>query len=378
VEFSDGSHFKVFTERLISRVKLSSLQLLRLYSGKCGLRPRTLVALWKSLIRPKLEYAMAIWAPRATKATWDKVEAIQNEFCRRVLKCGKLPNEVVTSELGLVRLRHRADEQILMLWGKLFCMQPSRLVAQVFRRRLEDICAGSGELSWCAEALETLQIHKLGTSVGDLKQWKLSVKRAVAEKAMYDLASCEERRSTRSYTSLQPEIKFADYLDRTDHPEAQRLMLQLRAGTLELHDRLGDIGDWPRASRLCPMCGAEPEDRAHFLLRCSKYSRHRVKLRMTIKIRLHEQHAATAFNLLLADKLFDQTESDESRVAILLGASQHYGFPPQVAAVINGAALNFAVAIWRQRTAAGCDRFRVVYAGPTGRSVVLRGDPTDF
>ena len=60
-----------------------------------GMRPRTAVTLWQSLVRPILEYASEIWSGQIPKYLEQKAEAVQLKFLRP-LACTRMVVECPT------------------------------------------------------------------------------------------------------------------------------------------------------------------------------------------------------------------------------------------------------------------------------------------
>ena len=70
--------------------------------GANGLRPRTNVHHWKTCCRPILEYGCEIWEGEISVSLSDRLEAIQNYFCRATLAARDKPAvAAMRADLGL-------------------------------------------------------------------------------------------------------------------------------------------------------------------------------------------------------------------------------------------------------------------------------------
>ena len=63
----------------------ASAALLRVLRLDKGMRPRTAITLWKSLVRPKLEYACEVWNGQVPASLIKDTESVQLRFIRGVL-----------------------------------------------------------------------------------------------------------------------------------------------------------------------------------------------------------------------------------------------------------------------------------------------------
>jgi hypothetical protein len=125
----------------ISRAKRRSNDLLYMCRYDRGIRPRTAVTLWQSLVRPILEYASEIWSGQIPRYLEQKAEAVQLKFVRGVVGLHKngsgVANEVLRAEVGCERLRDRWAKLRLGYWRRVFTAPRGRLLRDVaeFRRR---------------------------------------------------------------------------------------------------------------------------------------------------------------------------------------------------------------------------------------------------
>ena len=116
--------------------------------GANGLRPRTMVHQWKSIVRPLLEYGCEVWEGEIPDALSEKIEAVQSKFCRASLGCKYIrASAAVRSDMGLCTLKAKRQRHKLSYWAKLCEANNDRLLSIVFRNRHREVCAGGGHLS---------------------------------------------------------------------------------------------------------------------------------------------------------------------------------------------------------------------------------------
>ena len=130
-EASWGEHM----DMVIGEAEKASAELLRVLRRDRGMRPRTGITLWKSLIRPKLEYACEIWNGQVSAARVARAEAVQLRFIRGMLglhdKGSGVSNEVVRAEVGCESLQCRWDKLQLGYWRRIYHSPPNRLLRVV-------------------------------------------------------------------------------------------------------------------------------------------------------------------------------------------------------------------------------------------------------
>ena len=93
-------------------------QLLYSISGRSPLQLETCLYLFKTLVRPVLEYADAVWAAMCSDAALQLLEQVQERFCRRLLRLSSNAAGVfVRAELGLPSLKERTNScSVPLLW----------------------------------------------------------------------------------------------------------------------------------------------------------------------------------------------------------------------------------------------------------------------
>jgi hypothetical protein len=136
----------------VERKSTAAMQQLA-YSVAGGSKPlwvSTAVHMFKTLVRPVLEYAGAIFGPLCSKAALASLERVQVRFGRRVLHLQKsIPGEYVRRELRLESISERLMTASLRFFGHLASMDPKRLAGHVFRGRCDNVDAGYGRDSAC-------------------------------------------------------------------------------------------------------------------------------------------------------------------------------------------------------------------------------------
>ena len=109
--------------------------------GDKGIRPRTAVTLWQSLVRPLLEYSAELWGGLVTQSQAQGAEHVQTKFLRGTLVLGLhgngsgVSNHVVRAETGCERLRDRWAKLQLGYWRRVFVAPSHRLLRQVIEFR---------------------------------------------------------------------------------------------------------------------------------------------------------------------------------------------------------------------------------------------------
>jgi hypothetical protein len=287
---------------LIGKAKKRSAELLWMCGKDGGMRPRTALTLWKSIIRPKLEYAAELFAGEVSLDLTKKVERVQVGFGRHVLGLGPGASDAfIRSELGLERMEARWAKLRLGYWRRLFSADPTRLIVHVAltrhsRARLHAVrgymrsassmlayydlqqywnnpllVAGEGKRPWKwavgyrvdedENQLRSHRMHglKLLTDYMHIKDWNhMDAERAVFKAEVGRRGSLVSER----------------YLDGRYCLLGSRIKLLCRGNCLPVMDRVGreQQHPWPPSARVCPSCpGARVESVRHFVLDCELY-----------------------------------------------------------------------------------------------------------
>ena len=130
--------------------------------------------------------------------------------------------------------------------------------------------------SWIIKMIDLLQTYNLPTLATITKEhskkedWKATVKKAVHQKLVEELAKEAETKSTLKFlsTSLQINTAHPSLHNITNARDVTRAAIKLRilTGTYTLQTHLFKFKK--SSTDLCPLCKKEPEDTAHFLITC--------------------------------------------------------------------------------------------------------------
>ena len=154
----------------ISKAKRSAAKVCSLFDGRDGLSVRLGVQLYKSLVRPHLEYAVPVWAAASAKDL-DKVEQTQVQCLKRITGAKAHSSgsalEVITATYPMkIRIRELCSREYLRIMftdqgnqlrqlfdtssrkGLMFCpLNYLSVMAKQLNRRL-DGCSLSSELMY--------------------------------------------------------------------------------------------------------------------------------------------------------------------------------------------------------------------------------------
>ena len=381
VDVCSGSfrgRWKVMLDRFIAKALNETNLLIHQAGGRHGLRPRTITCLWKSKVRPILEYACELWEGELPERCIKDLEAVQSHFGRMVLGLKVWPAAVaVRADLGLATLPNLRRGRKLRYWGKLCRLGGDRLLAHIVRHRHRQVCAGRGRFS-CLRAFRDLLCEvNLSGAWQDLAvhdDWLSVVHEAVRAKELQD-----ERSAVSAATSLQLfrqldqsyEMGTHGFLLDRGNWQGTRLMACLRYGTLWTMSRVASAARAPEAMALCRLCaGSAREDARHFLLECAALTSARNDLCRACDSILPQAGFA---GRTLARVMREAVSSDPG-VALLLIAGMNL-CPPRppgtesgwhveecakAAWLLDKIAKNYLVRCWRMREAI-LGRVRVVH-----------------
>jgi hypothetical protein len=337
--------------------------------GANGIRPRTMVHQWKSIVRPLLEYGCEMWEGEISDTLCEKLEAVQSRFCRASLGCKSLPAAAaVRADMGLCTLKSKRQRHKLAYWAKLCEAKSDRLLSLVFRNRHIEVCAGLGRLSSLnsfRSTLLALDFESCWNDCSTLEDWSTVFQVRSLELEISAQASVMANTSSLSlYAGLEHNFSLGlhPYLDDRDNLRGTRLMSRLRHGSLWLMQRVASVLRLPRAEGACLLChSGEVEDALHFVLHCPVLARVRSDFRRALEGALVQ--AGVAGQLLLAKFC---CASPEAALRQIAGLQQY--MPPDVGSspeqqrlhveqfakacwLFDKVAKNFLVACWRARAA---------------------------
>ena len=305
-----GDHLDMVTKE----AEQASAELLRVLRRDRGMRPRTGITLWKSLIRPKLEYACEVWNGQVSATRVAKAEAVQLRFIRGMLglldKGSGVSNEVVRAEVGCESLQCRWDKLQLGYWRRIYTSPPDRLLRVVteFRRR-EWVASGGkglGGRGTMQHFNRILLAAKLGSFWGQPSaasrlcktSWKKRVYAAVDQlhddrraRRMASMSSTAAYSGMKEWGVNKEEYSFSRgescklghqvperYLDDRTNLKGTRLKMLCRLGCLPLMDRVGREAKprWQPEMAVCLVCNTGAvEDVRHLMMECPAYAARR-------------------------------------------------------------------------------------------------------
>ena len=344
----------------VRRKAMSAMnQLLYSVSGRSWLRLETCLHLFKTLVRPVLEYADGVWGAMCSAAGLQLLEQVQERFCRRLLR---LPSNVsgvyVRAELGLPSMCERTRCAAYRFFGKMamLCKQrrpggggPVRLAAYVFEQRCEAVDRRADwpdreqPHSWCAEMKSMLESAAWSKDVWQAKavpdDWNKRLRknlqqqfRAEADLRMAGMSSLAVFRQMRTKPDLL-------WLERCNSHSGAALRLKLRCGAAPLMERVGASMKIPRERRTCLMCSSGAVENAeHFACRCPYYDRLRDECVARIEAKLGD-HQAPALRRALGVR--DPT--------VFLGNQLWTELPPELAQAVDTTVCDFLKVAWRRR-----------------------------
>jgi hypothetical protein len=363
---------------LVAKAKARSRDLMWMCRAGNGMRPRTVVVLFNALVRPILEYCAVLWGSSIGAGLAREVEAVQSAFLRAISGVHKtgmgVSNDFLRAEHGVELLAARRAKLKAGFWRRLHTVAPQRILCSVLALRYRQVRAGNVVLG-SRSLLRSFRVSLMGSGLGmfwddpgaavrdyNAEDWKRFSARAVDE--VEDSARALRMADSRSlvvytgvkfwdindlehsaYSGEQDRLGFRvpePYLDDRDSPStAVRLKLLARAGALPLMDRIGRERGWPRATRLCPMCGTgEVEDTRHVVLFCPAYGAERRELGGRI------EHAASHQGEFAPGASQFSDLAAEERLLVVLG--KRIG-NAKVECGVDLAVKMFLGAVWRKR-----------------------------
>lgn len=280
VEVGDSrAQWNTYLTRMYARARLELGRLAWKSGGFRTLSITSLKYLWTSQIRPILEYSAEIWEGNIS-ATWErKLESVQNLFAKMAIGFSRMCTPAaagVRAEVALPELKSRRCKLKLGFWGRLCKASPHRLVATIFRNRLQEVKAGTARLS-CLQSMRACLIDcglaMYWNESCIAKDWTQKCEVAVAAwTSSREVAEIHARSSLRLYRNLGQlghNSGPAAYLHDRLNTRGTRLLTFARLGQLNLMGRISKLVGWPPAGSHCVLCtGNVCEDVKHFLTVC--------------------------------------------------------------------------------------------------------------
>lgn len=338
-----GPHVKAQIAKAIHR----SADLLWICRHDAGIRPRTAVTLWNSLVRPLLEYASEVWSGLIGKEVARKAERVQTEFLRAVVGLHKngsgVSDHVLRAELGCETLESRWAKLRLGYWRRVQDAPVTRLLKAVASFRYTEInTPNNGGLGARSSLRPT---HDALVRFGLASYWQnpalcLELRPDKWKRLVYDRVNAEydnKRADTMSLMSSAAvynqvkswgvnEVEYSKfsgevgrlgfltperYLDDRTNIKGTRLKMLCRLACLPVMDRVGREvrPKWPKENRVCWTCeDAHVEDVRHFVMDCTRYDAHRTVLLAKVCKILESQEGEKTFddfNMLTAKEQFE-------------------------------------------------------------------------
>jgi hypothetical protein len=367
---------------LISKAKHRSADLLWMCRAGDGMRPRTAIVLFNSLVRPILEYCAVLWEGCVSAGLSREVELVQTEFLRAVSGVHRqgmgVSNDFIRAEHGVECLSARRAKLKAGFWRRLHTVDPQRVLRAALDLRTAQVRAGGGVLgsrsvfrsfreslrgSNLAEYWDDPDSTVAAYSKQEWKQYSYAIIDGVQDRAR------AQRMAAGSKMVLYNQVKYwgendsahaaysgevgrlgfrvpEPYLDDRTSPEGTvRLKMLARGGALPLMDRIGRERGWPRASCACLMCATgQVEDIAHVLEDCPAYADEREELRARI------EHVAERQGMSASGAERFRELGRAERVLVVLG--KRLG-DAKVEAAVDLSVKMYLGKVWRKR---GCVR----------------------
>ena len=323
---ANGTGWKDHVAKAIEKAKRRSADLLWVCRADKGIRSRTAVVLWQSIVRPLLEYASELWSGQVTSTEMKDIESVQTTFLRGTLGLhangSGVSDDVLRAEAGCERIQDRWAKLTMGYWRRIFAAKPGRLLRVVAEFRhgeyVASAGAGFGSRGWMPSAKQTLTVAGLdyywqNTAAAPdegVGGWSDLVYEAVdrhsntsRQSRMTGMSSTGTYMHIKSW-GLNPEpYSFSAgecerigqhvperYLDDRKCLKGTRLKLLCRLNCLPLMDRVGrEVKPrWPKENRICFAClslkeKAVVEDVHHFIMECSSYSDKRERLLCSVR-----------------------------------------------------------------------------------------------
>jgi hypothetical protein len=340
------AEWSAYIQRAVSKADAAMRQLAYSVMGRSQLRITTAVHLFKTLVRPVLEYGNAIWGAMCSQSDLKRLEQVQKSFGRRVLRLqNQVSSEFVRRELGLESMQERVTLATMRFFGKLSVMPDSRLAGFVFRKRCEQVDddqPNPGKWSWCRVA------KRLLSELGQVKvweertvpaDWRVQVRRAVrAEFKQRSDQALKQKPGLALFGQLGP-ASVDGWLDRAARHPGAALRVKLRCNAAPLMAKVGENAKLPMEERKCRLCETgEVETAEHFAAVCPFNAKERADCLNQVE------------SLLGAGGSVKAREAVAARdVSVFLGDGWLQGLPKPLVQQVDAVVCNFLKIAWRRR-----------------------------
>ena len=315
MEIQGNRGWNKFRKRLIVKSKKQMRIASSMGIRKERLTVRAASSVWKTLVRPIVEYGAEICG----EAEWEEAEKLQREMAKRILGLKESTNnEVVLGELGWWKLKARRDMLRLRYWGRLINMKQGKLPRKVYEWELR---RQKGKRSW------TMYTKRLLVELGMEDYWKEQrvketrgewgelVSKKIQEREQREWRlTIQERPRLRTYRLVKKNLEYESYLDIEDEA-GRKALARLRSGTNVLRIETGRHEGLERRDRLCWFGCDEVEDEQHFLKECWMYEDLREEAMMGV--------VGVQFQELSLEKLLGKgNRQDIERVVVYIRRAQ--------------------------------------------------------
>ena len=282
VEIGRADSWDRHLERVLLAARMQMLSVWHAVRGRAPLHIATAVHLFKTQVRPIMEYAESLWGCLCSNRYLTQLDRLQITYGRLVLRLPRqVANEYILRELHLEPMRERAEKAQLNFFGRLAAMGPQRLAGHIFRQRCDEVDQGAAGHSWCN------YVKPLLLGVPSLRvAWETRSK-PVNWKGLVNVA-CRAKALTLSDHQLN--LKSSLALFKRLRPMSQQnlrvslrhpgvaLRFKLRANTTYLMDMVCARyhKDVDAHNRWCLLCDAkEVENAEHFVSHCVAFEAER-------------------------------------------------------------------------------------------------------
>lgn len=320
VQFHESCDFTEHIDQIRAKARQRARALSAIFTDRM-LHTHLKQQVYKSVVRPVLEYGVEAWGCRTQKEV-EQLEAVQSMVCRMILNAPHwAPVRAMRLELGLESLQHRWDQLRLGWQQKVFRMcvdapgkrWPGIVYAHV-NGECKDVMPRVMYDLWAS--LPSAQEHHWGDRESDNRRVLLGmphgafIGRIKKELWMRELQSYrnelekqrpsqEGPRETSQYLmavtlecpatakELPAKKTMQRYLRHANLDSGCSLQFQFKSGAIPLRTQpaLKRMPRHPRycSSEQCPCCGGQRETLEHVLLECHQYGQVRQQLLDTLR-----------------------------------------------------------------------------------------------
>lgn len=257
LQFSSNGKWTQHEAFITKKVQHKMSRLGKLLSNH-SLTPSTRMRIWQTIIRPCIEYGMAVWTPTAD------LEKLQLKAAKLTLGCNNhTASPAVLCDLGLMLLENRAKLYKLRLLHRIKALPRNRLLKQVW-----NYCRSNPtekQTDWTQQMLKIGDEFPLVGPPESMYSESAEILGMHNEKALRTKASkCSSLRYCLKFLSPLRPLQLLNSPEKT---AIGRVVFKLRSNTAPVMAFLAKYDQEGSARCLC--CNTEEEeDLRHFLLTC--------------------------------------------------------------------------------------------------------------